>query len=192
MQEVLRETQQILRVLRVGAEPAPSGPTPGHTAIAGLVARCRAAGQDIAATLPAELTGQDGLPGTADDLPDTADGPPSTATGPAPSWPQDVSAAAYRIVQEALTNAHRHGTGRTSLTVTGPDTTGLVVVEVVNRHRSAGDGRAVPRTGGGHGLVGMRERATAAGGRLDTHDDGRVFWLRAELPTGTTRTQVRG
>ena len=78
-------------------------------------------------------------------------------------------------MQESLTNARRHGTGAVSLTVRVDDR--AVTVEVANQV-SAGP----PARGGGRGLVGMRERASAAGGRLDAGADGGVFRVRAVLP----------
>jgi signal transduction histidine kinase len=89
-----------------------------------------------------------------------------------------VALAAYRIIQESLTNAHRHGrTPRAGLRVDyRPD---ALVVEVVN------DARAdLPATGRrGHGIIGMRERVAAAGGTIDVGPtgDGR-FRVHATLP----------
>ncbi|GGH41663.1 sensor histidine kinase [Microbacterium album] len=101
--------------------------------------------------------------------------------------PAAVQLAVYRILQEALTNALRHGDG-------GPVDVGLswlpdrVGLEV----RNGLDGE--PRTEssllaggvepGGHGLIGMRERAQLAGGRLDAGPEGGAFVVRAELPIG--------
>lgn len=151
VQGVLRETQQILRVLRVGSDSTAQEPTPGHGRIGELVQTHRDAGMSITATLP-DLTGR---------------------------WPQDVSTAAFRIVQEALTNAQKHGTGTVSLSISLTEG-GTAVIEVVNMRAARPHGAG---TAGGHGLVGMRERASAAGGRLETHSEGRLFWVRAELPT---------
>ncbi|MFG1890739.1 sensor histidine kinase [Micromonospora sp. NPDC049051] len=73
--------------------------------------------------------------------------------------PADVDLAAFRIVQEALTNVVRHaGTDRCRVTVTHePDE---VAVEIVD------DGRGGAVGGDGHGLVGMRERVALADGRF--------------------------
>ncbi len=73
--------------------------------------------------------------------------------------PADLDLAAFRIVQEAITNVVRHaGTDRCRVTVThGPDE---IAVEVVD------DGRGGAVGGAGHGLVGMRERVALAGGRF--------------------------
>lgn len=89
--------------------------------------------------------------------------------------PLQTSAAAYRIAQETLTNAQRYGAGRVQLAVdvSGP----AVTVEAVNPVGLQVDADRV-----GHGLIGMRERAAAAGGRLDVTVDGEQFRVRAELP----------
>jgi signal transduction histidine kinase len=96
-----------------------------------------------------------------------------TQHGQARELPAVVDLAAYRIVQEALTNAQRHGTGTACLVVTyEPD---RVVVEVTNPV-------GPPSPGSGYGLVGMRERAAAAGGTVTAGLDDRQFVVRAELP----------
>lgn len=88
--------------------------------------------------------------------------------------------AAYRFLQEALTNAARHGSGATIvefarddqcfwLTVSNP----VVLTEC--------------EPSAGHGLIGMRERATAAGGVATVSRTGREFVVRLELPTDETR-----
>jgi signal transduction histidine kinase len=91
-----------------------------------------------------------------------------------------IDLAAYRIVQEALTNALAHaGAVGASVTVRygGED----VELEIVDRGRGSG-----PDQASGHGLVGMRERVSLYGGRLETgpRPDG-GFGVRVLLPTGT-------
>jgi len=98
-------------------------------------------------------------------------------SGPATRLDPGVELAAYRIVQEALTNARRHAPG--------------AAVDVELRYagdalrlriRDNGPGQAV-RYHSGHGLLGMRERATAVGGSLRTSDaSGGGFCVEAELP----------
>jgi signal transduction histidine kinase len=88
-----------------------------------------------------------------------------------------VELAAYRIVQEALTNARRHAPG--------------AAVDVELRYaddalrlriRDNGPGQSA-RYQAGHGLLGMRERAAAVGGSLQTGDArGGGFCVEAELP----------
>jgi signal transduction histidine kinase len=97
-------------------------------------------------------------------------------SGPVARLDPGVELAAYRIVQEALTNARRHAPG--------------AAVDVELRYdgdllrlrvRDNGPGPAARRTG--HGLLGMRERAAAAGGSLRTGDaPGGGFRIEAQLP----------
>ena len=84
--------------------------------------------------------------------------------------------AAYRILQEGLTNAARHGTGTADVEISF--TAAALELTVTNPVRA----RSAARNGGGHGLVGMRERATLLDGSLDTSRvDGR-FRLHARIP----------
>ncbi|MDY7105976.1 MAG: sensor histidine kinase, partial [Actinomycetota bacterium] len=76
---------------------------------------------------------------------------------------QGVELAAYRIVQEALTNARRHAPGAAVDVELDFATDGLHV-----RVRDNGPGPAPSAPPGGHGLLGMRERAAAVGGELET------------------------
>jgi signal transduction histidine kinase len=83
--------------------------------------------------------------------------------------------AAYRILQEALTNAARHGRGGAEVEIAFGDE--AVEITVTNP--------ATPDTGGdGHGLVGMRERAALLGGTLETATSNGHFEVRARLPYG--------
>ncbi|MEU6771339.1 histidine kinase [Streptomyces sp. NPDC046759] len=96
--------------------------------------------------------------------------------------PPAVGAAAYRIVQEALTNAVRHG-GRADLTVrvgVYEEDGGLRVHVTDDGVGGAGDGPP------GFGLVGMRERARSVGGTADAgpRAGGRGFQVSAVLPLG--------
>jgi signal transduction histidine kinase len=97
--------------------------------------------------------------------------------------PVGVSMAAYRIAQEAITNVTRHAdTDHARITVAA--TPSKLVVEIVD------DGRGTNGSGatGGHGLIGMRERAAAMGGRLEAGDRaGGGYRVRATLPIGDDR-----
>jgi signal transduction histidine kinase len=93
--------------------------------------------------------------------------------------PAAVGLTAYRIIQEALTNVHKHsgsGTARVALRYHRD----LLAITVED------DGRAAPRetyTGRGYGLIGMRERAVAIGGSLNAGAlPERGFQVSAELP----------
>ncbi|HEV8579510.1 MAG TPA: histidine kinase [Thermoanaerobaculia bacterium] len=92
-----------------------------------------------------------------------------------------IDRAAYRILQEALTNAARHGTGSARVELTFGDA--AVELSVTNPV-AAGD---AARSGGGHGLIGMRERAALLGGSLDTGRADGAFRLRARIPYGGRR-----
>src|SRR5262249_10947802 len=101
--------------------------------------------------------------------------------GTAARLPVGVDLSAYRIVQEGLTNAAKYAPGAR--------------VEVVLRQRAdaleievcddgAGGPRAAELTGGGHGLLGMRERVALFGGELEAGPAGAGYRVRAALPIG--------
>jgi signal transduction histidine kinase len=106
-----------------------------------------------------------------------------TVTGAERPLPPDVDTAAYRIVQEALTNVSRHAGrangGQVSASVRLQYTPHGVTVQVDDDGRDGGKRPA----GTGLGLIGMRERVSALGGQLHAgpHDGG-GFRVRAELP----------
>jgi signal transduction histidine kinase len=151
-----RELRATLGVLRASDESDCSG----LRQLQALIARARAAG------LPVTVT----VAGTERQL--------------AP----DVDQAAYRIVQEALTNVTRHA-GQASTTVHLQYGPGLLTVQVDDDGAGSGGGSGSsgapwpqPPTSG-MGLIGMRERVSALGGRLDAGpraDGGFRVW--AELP----------
>ncbi|MET8977457.1 histidine kinase [Streptomyces sp. NPDC004539] len=124
------------------------GPLPGIDGLAALVESGRVAGAEVELSVHA-----DGVP---------------------PS----VGAAAYRIVQEALTNAVRHG-GREDLTVRVGLWTSGSALRVSVRDDGTGGGDGSP----GFGLVGMRERARSVGGTLDAGPGpAEGFEVTATLP----------
>ncbi|MEU8085580.1 histidine kinase [Micromonospora sp. NPDC049101] len=155
----LAEMRQMIEVLRepaTGDGPAGDGPAVPEVVTArlaeadGLVERIQAAGLAVRVRT-------DGTPGPL---------------------PVGVDLAAYRIVQESLTNALKHGTGEAELTIAYRPAE--VVVTVENPVRVPGGG--VP--GAGAGLIGMRERVTLLAGRFTAGPrDGR-WQVRATLPTG--------
>ncbi|MDX3233071.1 sensor histidine kinase [Streptomyces sp. ME19-01-6] len=96
--------------------------------------------------------------------------------------PDAVGAAVFRIVQEALTNAVKHADARA---VSVRLTYAAHEMEI----RVTDDGRGPqPGSGGGHGLVGVRERATAHGGTAVTGPgpDGRGFEVRVRIPVSSS------
>jgi signal transduction histidine kinase len=102
----------------------------------------------------------------------------TTICGDRRPLPPGVDRGAFRILQEALTNAARHGAGRADVDVAyGPRALEITVANPVRPDRAGRDDAR-----GGHGLIGMRERAALLGGSVDTTvSDGR-FYLRARLP----------
>jgi signal transduction histidine kinase len=127
------ELRTTLEVLRDHGPLDERGPLPGLDGLPDLAATARAAGAEV-------------------DL--------SVGTGA--GVPATVGAAAYRIVQEALTNAVRHG-GRADLTVRVGvhEREGALCVDITDDGAGTGDGTP------GFGLVGMRERVRSVGGTLD-------------------------
>jgi signal transduction histidine kinase len=85
--------------------------------------------------------------------------------------------AAYRILQESLTNAARHGAGSAEVGIRYRD--GDLELTISNPVVPSANRRAVA---GGHGILGMRERAALLGGSLEAGRDGRAFRVRARLP----------
>jgi signal transduction histidine kinase len=160
----------------------------GDTARAGLTEMRRLLGvlrEDADATVP-DRHPQPGLPQLAE-LIDTAREASGVGTrlivsGPVAEFDPGVELAAYRIVQEALTNARRHAPGA-AVDVElryGDDALRL-------RVRDNGPGPSTearpPGPGSGHGLLGMRERALAVGGSLRTGAaPGGGFCVEAILP----------
>ncbi|GAA3339275.1 histidine kinase [Amorphoplanes nipponensis] len=141
--------EELRQVIGLLREPAEDRPQPTLADVPALVAQSRAAGERVELELSAAQV------------------------------PAAVGRHAYRIVQEALTNARKHAPGtRVRVAVAGRAEQGLVV-EVGNPLRA---GRAV-LPGSGTGLVGLRERVQLAGGRLEHGPTpAGEFRLRAWLP----------
>jgi signal transduction histidine kinase len=99
----------------------------------------------------------------------------STAGAPRPLGPA-ADQAAFRILQEALTNAARHGAGSARIELAFGDA--ALELSVTNPVPA----RAASRSGGGHGLVGMRERAALLGGHLDAERANGTFRVNARIP----------
>ena len=147
----LRELRAILEVLRQVDGGSPAVPVPDLRAIAAL----------------AEATSAAGTPTTLE------------AAEPLVPLPPPVALAAYRIVQESLTNVVRHA-GRAAATVGLRQDGGYLHVDVVDDGGAAATGFS---DGTGAGLAGMRERAAALGGTLDAGPrPGGGFAVHARLP----------
>ena len=92
--------------------------------------------------------------------------------------PPSVARAAYRIVQESLTNAARYGTGRADLGLSFGRRELAIFVRNPTSSLAAGNGE------NGHGIVGMQERAALLGGTLRVGRRGANFRVLARLPYG--------
>jgi signal transduction histidine kinase len=156
IEEVARETvaeiDQLVGALRDDAPPRQGGdevePPPGVAALEGLVQRHRAAGMDVTTII----------------------------RGDRRPLPPRVDRGAYRILQEALTNAARYGDGTAQVQVAfGRSALELTVANPVRRDRTASDVD-------GHGIIGMRERAALLGGSLEVGAHNGRFQVHARLP----------
>ena len=104
----------------------------------------------------------------------------TAAAGERKPLPGPVDRAAYRILQEALTNCARHGARSARVELAFGHDLELTVSNAVSDD--------VPgRANGGHGLVGMRERAALLGGDVQAGRDNGAFRVRARLPYGENR-----
>jgi signal transduction histidine kinase len=112
-----------------------------------------------------------------------------TTTGSPTTLGSGAQLAVYRIVQEALTNALRHGDAGRAVYLSLAWTDGWVTVTIDNAIRTI----SVMEQAGeiGHGLPGMRERALLAGGSLSAEAVGGRFIVAAHLPAISTSALVR-
>ena len=152
--QALGELRRLLGILRADEPATALRPQPGLADLEDLLAQARGAG------LPAELV---------------VEGTPATL-------PAGVDLAAYRIVQEGLTNTRKHaGPARAQVAVRYASDA-LELRDQRRRTRGRHDG------GGGHGLVGMRERVALYGGQLEAgpRPEG-GFSVRARLPLEAAR-----
>jgi signal transduction histidine kinase len=149
--EALAEMRRMLGVMRSGeAQPPSLAPQPGLKSLDHLIAQIEEAGLPV--TLHVE--------------------------GERAVLPPGIDLSAYRIVQEALTNALKHAAGaHADVTVRyGSD---RLELEIADDGPGSANGNAME----GHGLVGMRERVALYGGTLEAGPrDGGGFVLRAQLP----------
>jgi signal transduction histidine kinase len=148
----LDELARLLGVMHGGREgPPPREPEPGLAALDGLVERARAAGVDVRLQV----------------------------TGAPRPLPAALELSAYRIVQEATTNARKHAAGaRVEVSLRyAPDGLHVSVLD------DGAVGAAPPQATVGRGLIGMRERVALFGGSLDAGPvPGGGFRVTARLP----------
>jgi signal transduction histidine kinase len=156
--EGLRELRAILNVLRQADDADPTQPAPGTARLEDLIAGARRAGLETTLTV----------------------------TGNPVPLPGAVDLAAYRIIQESLTNTIRHA---------GPATAAVALGYARDELRidvtDTGRGQAViAGNGDGHGLAGMRERAAAVGGTVEAGPGpAGGFLVAARLPLNGTVTE---
>jgi signal transduction histidine kinase len=148
--DALRELRRLLGAVRPEAAGEPVPPQPGLQQLDELAKPLRAAGLTV-------VVNREGAPS---------------------ELPAGIDVSAYRIVQEALTNARRHAPGaNVDVEVTYDD--GSVRL-CVRDYGPGPEGEVAP----GHGMVGMRDRATMAGGSFSSGAaDGGGFVVEATLPT---------
>ena len=154
----LAEMRQLLGALRGDDEPAERAPQPTVGDIPALVGETRRAGANITLAMP-----------------EGTEAPPAQGI------------AAYRIVQEAISNAMRHAPGA-RIDVVVDVIGGVLAIDIANDAPETPPAQSRP----GHGLVGMRERATILGGSMDaarTNDGG--FRVLARLPLGAHGEESR-
>ncbi|HEY1639459.1 MAG TPA: sensor histidine kinase [Streptosporangiaceae bacterium] len=152
----LHEMRLLVGVLRSpGDHPAELSPVPGLADLGRLIADAAAAG----------VTAEVEVAGEARPLTPAAD------------------LSAYRIVQEALTNVVRHA-GPTRALVRISFRPQDVRVEVTDDGPRGSSPPVMPRAGGGHGLIGMRERMSLFGGELEAGPHAGGFRVCARLPAG--------
>jgi signal transduction histidine kinase len=147
---------QIVGMLREEGDVAPVAPT-GDT-IRSLVARAEESGMAI-----------------------TLDAAPDGGGSTHPPVPEATNRAAYRVVQEALTNAAKHAPG-TPVTVTLRRTEHQLTVAVVNTAPATTSATHGRRDGPGYGLTGLDERVRLVGGTLDARRTAGGFEVTARLP----------
>jgi signal transduction histidine kinase len=153
--QTVAEIDQLVAAMREDAAEPDVEPPPGLAALHTLLERHRAGGLDVT----------------------------STIHGDRRSLPPSVDRGAYRILQEALTNAARHGNASAEVAITfGRSELELTVANPVRTNGTARESR------GGHGLIGMRERAVLLGGSLNTTAHDGHFRLHARLPFAGGRT----
>jgi len=157
----LNELRRVLGVLR--SDRPDVAPQPGLDDLPGLLDSARNGGVTVTA----------GISGTPRPL------------------PEGVDLSAYRIVQEALSNAMRHAPGATVQVHLHYGEAALVIEirndAVAGSQAAAGQsGAAGSSNGGGHGIIGMRERAAMLGGHVDARPTGNgEFLVTAALPLGS-------
>jgi signal transduction histidine kinase len=193
--ETLTELRRTLGLLRAADDDAPLAPTPGLDRLDELVDDTRRAGLHV--QLDVQLH-----PQLDRQLDRDAVAPADADTGIA-RLPLAVDVAAYRIVQESLTNVIKHAGGQATAHVVVRHDGTMLDIEVTDDGRGPavrnGDepdtgrdtGHDTGHRNGGHGIDGMRERAATLGGTLEVgRREGGGFRVHARLPAPVTTESV--
>ncbi|WTW95998.1 histidine kinase [Streptomycetaceae bacterium NBC_01309] len=165
----LADLRRILGVLREESAAPLTAPQPDLDRIAELVDNARGTGTEVTVEMSTAVGGAAG----------------AAAGGPTDELPPAVGLAAYRIVQEALSNALKHAPGAAVHVSVTAEHDELRITVRNERPLAAAPTSDIPGpgSGGGHGLPGMRERATSLGGTFTAapEPDG-GFAVHATLP----------
>ncbi|MFD9165675.1 sensor histidine kinase [Streptomyces sp. NPDC059558] len=177
--QALTELREMLGVLRAAPKPAPADPVPAVAvaamALAGAAGVAGVAGMEDGPSLDEleVLVGQSRAAGMTVEM---------LVHGEGAAYAAEVEQTAYRVVQEALTNCHKHAPGA-RVVVRLAHRSGEVAMQVEN---GPCDGKATEPglPSGGNGLVGMRERVLGLGGVfVSGPTDAGGFRVSAVLPT---------
>ena len=159
---VLGEIGDLLEVLRADSDDpssdAPStAPQPGLDRLDELIGRFAESGLDVTVRVDGDLG----------------------------RLPEVVDRVAYRVIQEALTNAHKHGSEHRAhlLVEVTTDAARIVVTNPVGPAATARDEEGTPAGRGGHGLLGIRERVASVRGTVESGPSATGYRLTVTLPT---------
>lgn len=147
---VLGEIGDLLATLRSSENAGETAQTPGLAHLTNLFAEFENSGLDITSRIDGDIA----------------------------SLSSAADVVAYRVLQEGLTNALRHGSGVVEVSISiGPDTTELLLVNLV------GERPGHDRVGAGHGLTGISERVASVRGHTSHGTGNGMFRLTAAFPT---------
>ena len=158
--QAMGDMRRLLGILRSDGEPPSLAPQPGLAQLPALAAETSAAGVEVDVVVE----------------------------GTATALPPGIDLAAYRVVQEALTNVRQHSSARRTAVVLRyqPDALDITVTDDGQpRARPVGE----PVSGGGHGLAGMRERVALYGGIVNAGPGAHGgFRVQVRLPRSSEMT----
>jgi signal transduction histidine kinase len=191
--EALEELREVLGVLRADRSATATGPgqlspQPGLTDIPALVESSRSAGLRVTLSMP---------PGEQIDQLSISPSAISPSAKSSSAISSSIGRTAYRVVQESLTNVHKHARGAAAEVVISravisgdviprdvTDGPGSVLLVTVSNLRPVAAGSLLP--GSGAGLIGLRERVALQGGSMTAGPTASGGWrVDARLPAGS-------